>query len=151
DTPVAKAVYEALRNEHEVFIDTTIQIGENWAERIQQEITSADYLIVLLSEHSIHSEMVIAQIETAHHHHKAFSKPAILPVRLAFNEALVYPLSAYLNPLQWALWTKEPDTSQLIDELKDAISGGNLPVHPSQMEATQVKPAETFPTAFADV
>ena len=29
-------------------------------------------------------------------------KPAILPVRLDFNEPLVYPLSAYLNPLQWA-------------------------------------------------
>ena len=151
DTPVAKAVYEALRNEHEVFIDTTIQVGENWAERIQQEIKSADFLIVLLSEHSIHSEMVIAEIETAHHHHKAYSKPAILPVRLAFNEALVYPLSAYLNPLQWALWTMEADTPQLINELEQAISGGNLPVDQSQMEATQVKPPETLPTAFADV
>jgi hypothetical protein len=151
DSPLATAVYEALRNEHEVFIDNTIQVGENWAERIQQEIKSADYLIVFLSEHSIHSEMVIAEIETAHHHHKAYSKPAILPVRLAFNEALVYPLSAYLNPLQWALWTKAADTPRLINELRLAISGGNLPINHSQIEATQVKPAEIFPTAYADV
>ena len=38
DTPVATAVYDALRQEHDVFIDTTIQVGEKWAERIQGEI-----------------------------------------------------------------------------------------------------------------
>lgn len=38
DTPVATAVFEALRQEHEVFIDTTIQVGEKWAQRIQKAI-----------------------------------------------------------------------------------------------------------------
>ncbi len=28
DTPVATTVYEFLRQDHEVFIDTTIQVGE---------------------------------------------------------------------------------------------------------------------------
>ncbi len=151
DTPVATAVYEALRTEHDVFIDTEIQVGENWAERIQQEIKTADYLIVFLSEHSLHSEMVIAEIETAYHHQKATSKPAILPVRLAFNEALVYPLSAYLNPLQWAVWSHAGDTLRLIKELVQAIGGGALPVGKTEMEATTVKRDEILPTAFADV
>ena len=151
DAPVATAVYEALRTEHDVFIDTTIQVGEKWAERIQEEIKSADYLIVFLSESSLHSEMVIAEIETAHHHNKANSKPAILPVRMAFNEALVYPLSAYLNPLQWALWNQYADTPRLISELRQAIGGGTLPVDQSQIESTTVKRDEILPTAFADV
>src|SRR5215208_216593 len=126
DTSVATAVYESLRQEHEVFIDTTIQVGEKWAERIQKAIKESDYLISLLSTHSVNSEMVIAEIETAHHHGKAHGKPAILPVRLDFNEPLVYPLSAYLNPLQWALWNSDLDTQKLIAELKQAIAGGQL-------------------------
>ena len=52
DTPVATAVYEALRKEHEVFIDTTIQVGQNWAERIQTAIKESDYLISFLSGNS---------------------------------------------------------------------------------------------------
>lgn len=150
DTPVATAVYEALRQENEVFIDTTIQVGEKWAERIQQAIKESDFLITFLSEHSVNSEMVLAEIETAHHHNKAYGKPAILPVRVNFEGALVYPLSAYLNPLQWALWDKEEDTSMLIEELKRVIEGGSL----SDRQIEVLSNAQTLdvdtPTAFAD-
>src|SRR5258705_9714738 len=93
DTPVATAVYEALQQEHNVFIDTSIQVGEKWAERIQKAIKESDYLITFLSEHSVNSEMVIAEIEAAHQLGKAHGKPSILPVRLNFNEPMVYPLS----------------------------------------------------------
>ena len=152
DTPVATAVYDALRQEHEVFIDTTIQVGEKWAERIQKAIKESDYLISFLSGSSVHSEMVIAEIETAHHHGNTYGKPSILPVRLSFNEPLVYPLSAYLNPLQWALWEKDADTPRLIAELKKAISGGQLLV---DNNTAVTAPAQTgdqeIPTAFANI
>lgn len=153
DTPVASAVYEALRRYHDVFIDTTMQVGEKWAERIQNAIKESDYLIIFLSEHSVHSEMVMAEVETAHHHGKAHGgRPAILPVRLAYAEPLVYPISAYLNPLQWALWDKESDTPRLIAELKRAISGGSLPDKTSDVNAVAPIPAGgEFPTAFANI
>jgi hypothetical protein len=152
DTPVATAVYEALRQEHDVFIDTTIQVGEKWAERIQKAIKESDYLISFLSEHSVNSEMVIAEIETAHHHEKTYGKPAILPVRLNFNEPLVYPLSAYLNPLQWALWDKDTDTPKLIAELKHAISGGQLLVDNATAVTMPCKTGnQETPTAFANI
>jgi len=152
DTPVATAVYEALRQKHEVFIDTSIQVGEKWAERIQEAIKGSDFLIIFLSEFSVHSEMVIAEVETAHHQAKAFGAPAILPVRLNYGETLVYPLSAYLNPLQWALWEKETDTARLITELKQAISGGELPAD-SAAATTLIskKKKEEVPTAFANI
>lgn len=152
DTPVATAVYDALRQEHEVFIDTTIQVGEKWAERIQKAIKESDYLIIFLSGNSVHSEMVTAEIETAYHHGKANGKPAILPVRLNFNEPLVYPLSAYLNPLQWAIWTKDEGTPKLIAELKQAIAGGQLPADNATATTTD-KPLEKeeIPTAFANI
>lgn len=152
DTPVATAVYESLRQEHEVFIDTTIQVGEKWAERIQQAIKESDYLITFLSTHSVNSEMVIAEIETAHHHGKSFGKPAILPVRLSFNEPLAYPLSAYLNPLQWALWNNSVDTPKLIAELKQAISGGHLLASSAATVIESGKAGEQeIPTAFANI
>lgn len=152
DTPVATAVYESLRQDHEVFIDTTIQVGEKWAERIQVAIKESDYLITFLSEHSVNSEMVVAEIETAHHHGKTYGKPAILPVRLNFNEPLVYPLSAYLNPLQWALWNKEADTPKLIAELKQAIAGGHLLAGNAMAVTTFAKTGEEeIPTAFANI
>jgi hypothetical protein len=152
DTPVATAVYEALRQEHEVFIDTTIQVGEKWTERIQKAIKESDFLIIFLSVHSISSEMVIAEIETAHHHGKAHGKPSILPVRLGFNEPLVYPLSAYLNPLQWALWAQDADTPKLIAELKQAISGGQLTAaNIPGVAAEKGQDQEEVPTAFANI
>ncbi|MEP7133677.1 MAG: AAA-like domain-containing protein [Chloroflexota bacterium] len=152
DTPVATAVYEALRHDHEVFMDTTIQVGEKWAERIQNAIKESDYLIIFLSENSVHSEMVIAEIETAHHTGKTNGKPAILPVRLAYNESLVYPISAYLNPLQWALWDKKADTPRLIAELQRAVSGGVLPSKTTDVKTIIPIPAqEEIPTAFANI
>ena len=80
DTPVATAVFEALHHDHDVFMDTTLQVGEKWAERIQSAIKESDYLIIFLSENSVHSEMVIAEIETAHHHGKAHCKQATRPL-----------------------------------------------------------------------
>ncbi len=150
DTPVATAVYEALRNEHDVFMDVTLQVGEKWADRIQNAIKESDYLIIFLSENSVHSEMVIAEIETAHHTGKANGKPAILPVRLAYNESLVYPISAYLNPLQWALWDKDADTPRLIEELQRAVSGGSLPSKTTETKAA-VSTVDEVPTAFANI
>ena len=153
DTPVATAVYAALRQEHDVFIDTTIQVGEKWAERIQGAIKESDYLISFLSASSVHSEMVIAEIEAAHHYGKAHGKPSILPVRLNFNEPMVYPLSAYLNPLQWALWDENADTPKLITELKQAISGGQLPSDNAEATTTAVNEIkkEEVPSAFANM
>ncbi len=151
DTPVATAVYESLRHDHDVFMDTTIQVGEKWAERIQNAIKESDYLIIFLSENSVHSEMVIAEIETAHHTGKATGKPAILPVRLTYKESLVYPISAYLNPLQWALWDSESDTPRLIEELQHAVSGGNLLSKATNSVEATTPAADEIPTAFANI
>lgn len=152
DTPVATEVYEALRQDHEVFIDTTIAVGEKWAEQIQKAIIKSDYLICFLSAHSVASEMVIAEIETAHHHGKTYGNPTILPIRLDFNQPLTYPLSAYLNPLQWALWQENTDTPNLIGDLKRAISGGHLPVVSGASVTDSEKTAqEEIPTAFANM
>ncbi|MGR3278058.1 AAA-like domain-containing protein [Acaryochloris marina NIES-2412] len=126
DESVTKAVYEALQVDHQVFIDQTMPVGTLWAERIEGELTQADYMICFLSEHSIQSEMVAGEVEKAHKCWKQGGKPAILPIRLNYREPFTYPLSAYLDSINWAFWDGDEDTPRLITELQQAINGRPL-------------------------
>ena len=112
----------------------------------------SDYLIIFLSTNSVNSEMVLAEVETAHHHWKEFGKPVILPVCLNYREPLVYPLNAYLNPLQWAIWNNDTDTEKLIADLKQAVSGGQLTGDACQGNKTASDlEKDEIPTAFANI
>ncbi len=68
-------MFEFLKEDHDVFIDTTMVVGTKWAEKIEQEIKEADFIISLLSKDSVDSEMVVAEIETAHFHSKETGNP----------------------------------------------------------------------------
>ncbi|MDF5722792.1 MAG: AAA-like domain-containing protein [Rhizonema sp. PD37] len=130
DEQVASQIVQALSPQHQVFIDQKILIGTSWAEQIEVEIRSSDFLIVLLSEHSAHSEMVETEIRMAHNFAQVQSgHPAILPVRLAYRQPFQYPLSAYLNQINWAYWSHEQDTPRLIEELNQAIASKNLNIN----------------------
>lgn len=138
DEPIALQIFDALSQHHTVFIDQkSILTGFKWAAEIEEELHHANFLIVLLSAQSVNSEMVQAEIATAYRLVKEHGRPIILPVRL---EPLQYPLSAYLDPIQWAWWKDQGDTSRLIEELRHAISGGQLTNShaPSQSEPLQI-------------
>jgi hypothetical protein len=128
DERIALEVYQALSRSHDVFIDQTMTIGTPWAEQIEQELKRSDFLITFLSAQSVQSEMVLGEVEKAHQLGKQTGKPAILPVRLAYREPFVYPLSAYLNPINWAFWENAADTPRLIQELTQAIAGASLSI-----------------------
>ncbi|MFQ5650257.1 MAG: AAA-like domain-containing protein [bacterium] len=124
DQSVAMQIYEALRQHHQVFIDRNMIVGARWVERIMRELQQTDYLVILLSAHSIQSEMVRAEIQTAHElARQKGGKPRILPVRLAFREPFPYHLRRYLDPINWALWDGPEETPRLIQELTAAIEG----------------------------
>ncbi|MBG1266265.1 AAA-like domain-containing protein [Nostoc sp. WHI] len=143
DEPVAVQVYEALSQQHKVFIDQTMSVGTRWAECIEAEIRQADFLITFLSALSTNSEMVVAEIETAHHLAKSQAGcPIILPVRLAYQEPFLYPLSAYLNGINWAFWKDENDTPRLIAELLQAVSGGALAISEEKSKADLLQMSE---------
>lgn len=127
DEAIALQLFEALNRQHLPFMDRVIGVGTRWAERIEGELLRSEYLIALLSEQSVASEMVLAEIETAHRLAKEHSgRPVIIPIRLAYKEPLQYPLSAYLNAIQHAYWSCPEDTPHLIEELARVISGGEL-------------------------
>jgi serine/threonine protein kinase len=127
DEALALYLYAALSRQCDVFIDQEMTIGTDWRERIQSELEASDFLIPLLSPQSAHSEMVSYEIGLAHNLSQAGNgRPAILPVRVAFTEPFDYPLSAYLNHLNWALWRSDKDNAQLLNDLMIAIKGGEL-------------------------
>jgi hypothetical protein len=118
---------------HQVFIDQVIAPGTIWAKRIEDELAGSDWLVILLSEHSVQSEMVRAELETARRLAGAGGKPRILPIRVAFRGAFPYPLSAYLDGVQWAFWGGDGDNSALSDHIRRAIAGQDLPLPPAEL------------------
>jgi len=113
DHQLAHILREGLVSEgHDVFIDTGMRIGTEWAREIEQRIIWCDYLIVLLSADAVGSEMVVGEIRRAHHLRKRF-----LPVRVRYGEELDYELDSYLGRVQYAKWDGDTDTEGLLKEL----------------------------------
>lgn len=143
DDPLAQRLVEALRPHHDVFVDRDLPVGVPWAERIQAELARADALIVLLSARASESEMVREEVTLAHTLARQTGRPTILPVRLDFHSPFTYPLSAYLNPLNWARWDSQRDTPALIAALLRALDGAALPLRepPSAPAPPEALPA----------
>ena len=141
DDGLARQIYEALSATYSVFRDREkIQVGQKWAQRIQKELSEADFMITLLSAESLESEMVKGEIERAHQFNQEQGNPTILPIRVAHKKPFDQPISLYLNDIQWTYWENEKDTPRLIKELEGAIKGAPLacteqPVHQVQRDA----------------
>jgi CheY-like chemotaxis protein len=139
DERVALDLYRHLSGlGHRVFIDQTMKIGTDWAALIAEEVRSADYLVPLLSASSVNSEMLIFEIEMAHRQYKEQGRPVLLPVRLDYREPFQYPLSAYLDLINWFLWKSPADTPRMLAEIERGITGQG----PSEMEVASA------PTAY---
>jgi hypothetical protein len=150
DEPIALEVYQALNRQHEVFIDQAMLVGTPWVKRIEAELRRSDFLITFLSAQSVNSEMVAEEIATAHHLASVQEgRPAILPVRLAYHEPLQYPLSAYLDEINWAFWGGPHDTRRLIEELTQVVAGGELSVLDGDLIRPDVAQALPHPTPSA--
>ncbi|MEM9120012.1 MAG: AAA-like domain-containing protein [Cyanobacteria bacterium P01_F01_bin.56] len=91
--------------------------------------------------------MVQVELSLAHELARNGGKPAILPVRLAYREPFQYPLSAYLDPINWAFWQGPQDTPALIAELQRALAGDTLSIATPQRKAEilAMSPPKTVP------
>ncbi|MCX6582402.1 MAG: AAA-like domain-containing protein [Candidatus Aminicenantes bacterium] len=101
------------QNGHKVFVDTQILVGTKWAKEIEKQIKSSDSFIILLSKDSIRSDMVRQEVVLAHTLSQERGEQfIILPIRVDFKGELPYDLGAYLDSIQYALWTHSttPDT-----------------------------------------
>ena len=129
DEAVALELHRVLSEDHEVAIDQAMLVGTKWLEWIDKQLKQSDFLIVLLSEASMKSEMVMREIQKAHKLAHKQGRPTILPVRLAYQAPFEYPLSEYLNDINWAFWQDASDTPELIEDLQRAIAGGDLSIN----------------------
>ncbi len=147
DETVALELYQNLSQNYKAAIDQEMLVGTEWVHWIDKRLRESDFLIVLLSESSVNSEMVMQELEKTCALHHEQGKPRILPVRLAYREPFQYPLSEYLNGLNWAMWKTEQDTPGLIAALSKAIEGGALPIssEASKAELLEAVPAPTLP------
>jgi hypothetical protein len=108
---------------HTVFIDERLAVGQAWAREIESQVRESDFLVVFLTAESSHSEMVRGEIEIARRQAASGCGPRILPVRLAFDGPLPYPLNAYLDGIQYAIWDGPSDSARLLSQLLAAIAG----------------------------
>ncbi|HUF08570.1 MAG TPA: AAA-like domain-containing protein [Rhodothermales bacterium] len=131
DEQLAHEISSSLGDSHDVFLDKMILVGSKWIEQLETEIARADYMIVLLSADSVHSEMVVGEIEMANRFAASGEgRPRILPVRVNYSKPFTYPLSHYLDELNWASWNGEVETESLVSTLAQAISKGSLESSP---------------------
>jgi hypothetical protein len=141
DQELAVYLHNILSNQgHEVFIDLDMRAGDVWPEKIDEHIKASDFLVVLLSHESAHSEMVRAEVNRAYEYRKLYGKPFTLPVRVAYEGLLPYSIAAFLGTLQYVVWQGEEDSEQLAQEILAAIAGRLPQAAPAQAIAVTPKP-----------
>jgi len=121
---------------HEVFIDQQIGVGQEWPTVIRQELEHSDFLIVLLSERAITSEMILEEVRIAHELRKQRGMPIILPVRVAYTGSLPYDLGAMLNRVQYVSWQGDGDEAEISVQLAEAMAQ-NQPLLGDPPQATE--------------
>lgn len=104
-----------------VFIDRHLTVGVKWAQEIEQEIRSADAVIILLSDRASASEMVLFELQTAIDQMEGTGKPILLPVRLGPDEPVEGEIGKLLEPYQYALWKSTKDDDALLEALVKAF------------------------------
>jgi AAA-like domain/TIR domain len=118
DGGLASALLAGLESAgHEVFIDRGMKLGTDWVAEIERRIDWCDFLIVLLSEASIHSEMVLGEVRMAHRKRRQDGRPGILPLRVCYDGPLDYELDSYLARVQYVRWDGAADTPQVLSEI----------------------------------
>nr|WP_322720516.1 TIR domain-containing protein [Nostoc sp. ChiQUE02]MDZ8233580.1 AAA-like domain-containing protein [Nostoc sp. ChiQUE02] len=129
DAGLAQEFYNQLvAAGHEAFMaGASISWGQNWVERIDEELKRCDYFLLLLSEQSASSDMVAGEVRTARKLQEKLDKPVILPVRvnLPSDDPLNYELRSLLQTIQQRQWKSQADTPVILSEILALLSTGS--------------------------
>ena len=103
---------------HEVFFINNSSHEGSYLKR-------CDYLLLLISQESATSEMVLEQVQLAKElHNLTAHKPAILPIFFEVNTPLSFDLLSYLAGIQPWLWRGAGDTFKLLSQILTIIKEG---------------------------
>jgi serine/threonine protein kinase len=123
---------------HSVYSDQALLTDDSWLSEVDKRINDSDFMILLLSQESAHSEMLQAQVKRTYEHFKRQGQPKILPVRVAYDGLLPYAINDLLEPQQYLTWQGEADDLQVAQDILAAIEG-RLP-QSSRLMARPVSP-----------
>jgi hypothetical protein len=111
-----------LARGYQVFVDRHMSIGVEWAKELEKRVRESDFVVVLLSEGAVHSEMLAYEIQIARDEaQKRNGKPQLLPVRVNFEAGLPPEMADILDRLQYFLWKGPHDNDRLMAELLHAF------------------------------
>ena len=118
-TTLSQQLHQALSaGGHEVFFINNSSDEGSYLKR-------CDYLLLLISEESATSEMVLEQVQLAKElHNLTAHKPAILPIFVELNTPLSFDLLSYLAGIQPWLWRGAGDTFKLLSQILTIIKEG---------------------------
>ena len=105
---------------HQVFLSARNAI-------VGEHLNQCDYLLLLLSEESAASEIVLEEVQLAQElYQKNLKKPIILPICLDFlsQNYLSFDLLSYLQHLQPWQWNSAGNPSKLVSELVAVLREG---------------------------
>jgi hypothetical protein len=109
---------------HEVFIDRGMQLGTDWVDEITRKIAWCDFLVVLLSSESVHSEMMLGEVRMAHRRRRRDGRPQVLPIRVRYDGPLDYELDSYLARVQYVHWGDAADSPRVLNEVVTVAAPG---------------------------
>ncbi|MEA5448363.1 AAA-like domain-containing protein [Leptolyngbya sp. CCNP1308] len=145
DVSLAQAFHDQLQAAgHEPFMAAeSINWGENWVNRIDQELKRCDYFLLLLSERSATSDMVAGEVRTARRLRDHLGKPVILPVRvnLPLDDPLNYELRSVLQTIQQKSWQGPEDTAALVQDFLALIEAGEAPAPVKEKDEPEITPS----------
>ncbi|WP_245939753.1 AAA-like domain-containing protein [Stenomitos frigidus] len=150
DLSLAQEFYQALKAAgHDVFLaGASIRLGEDWSERIDQELEQCDYFLLLLSRQSATSEMVTEEVRRAKQLQdtRPERKPLLLPIRVNFplSSPLNYDLRGYLQRIQQREWQAPADTPVLLQEVLSLLAGERIPEPPDSEAGETPPPPDDF-------
>ena len=144
DVSLAQAFHDHLQSAgHKPFMAAkSIDWGENWVERIDQELKRCDYFLLLLSERSATSDMVAGEVQTAKQLCDQRGKPVILPVRvnLPLDDPLNAELRTVLQTIQQKTWQGSKDTAALVQDFLTLINAGDAPAPVEESSESEITP-----------
>ncbi len=110
---------------YEIFTDDRkLTFGIEWAKQVDAKARTSDFVIPLLSEQSIHSEMLVHELQSAHEvAGQQGGKPKLVPIRINYPGPLPDTMAALLSSLEQLVWTAEGDEQRLAEEVLDTLSG----------------------------
>jgi len=122
DEQILHLLESHLRNEgYKVFVDRHLQVGMEWAREIEQRVSNAYAVIVLLSGAATTSEMLAYEVQVAHEAAQKAGHPRILPVRINFASPLPSSFAAILDGIQYAQWKAEKDNETLLAQILESL------------------------------